>query len=139
MVPAARKIAEWAGSLIKTLNEATLDSARTLRLLHRLAETARATVTDHDSARQVEWSFHTIYNETFPTGQRDPVIEHALAELETELSLNPSAGGEPLPIEKTLSNRLKPIADFRPESFQSRFAIIAERLARVPAAAPPER
>jgi len=136
VVPAARKTAAWADSLLKSLSQTTLDAAQTRQMLERLCKMARESIPDYDSARQIAWAFRVIYRESTSRKKPDAVIDHVLADLEGDLALNLPSEAEQVPIEKTLQDRLRVIAGFDPESFQGHFEIIAERLAR-PAAVPP--
>ena len=126
-VSAARQIAAWADSLLESLNQTTFDAAKAA-----IARSARQDGwREHPGlrfARQIAWAFRVIYRESVPMEKRDPVIEHVLADLETELALNLKSAGEQVPIEKTLQDRLRVVARFDPEYFQAHFAIIAERL-----------
>ncbi|MFI5456222.1 MAG: multiheme c-type cytochrome [Isosphaerales bacterium] len=138
VIPAARKTAAWANSLLKSMNQTTLDAAQARKLLEKLCTMARQSIPDYDSARQIAWAFRVIYRESTSKDKRDALIEHVLADLEADLALNLPSAAEQVPIEKTLPDRLRKIADFDPESFQAHFEMIAERIAP-PAAIPPAR
>jgi len=137
VIPAARKTAAWADSLLKSLNQTTFDAAQAHQMLEKLCEMARESIPDYDSARQLAWAFRVIYRESTSKEKRDPVILHVLDDLEAALALNLSSAAGQVPIEKTLQDRLNRIADFDPGSFQAHFEMIAERLA--PPAAIPKR
>ena len=127
--PAARCVAEWADSLIKSLKNTVFDDAMAKRLLDRLCKMAEDPSLDYDSARQIAWAFAIIYHErVLDPKQRDTVIEHALADIGSDLALTLPSATEQVPIEKTLPERLRVLADFDLEYFQAHFGIIAKRL-----------
>lgn len=129
LVPAARKIEQWADDALKSLEHATFDAQTARTLLDQLCTLAAKAAPDYDSARQIAWAFQTIHREATPKNQRDPAIEQALATLTSELALDlPPAQTQAL-IETTLDDRLKKAAQFDPRSFQAAFATIASRLA----------
>jgi hypothetical protein len=125
----ARKVAAWADSLIKGLSATVFDQALARQLLSRLCKMASDSSLDYDSARQIAWAFRIIYDESLPQGGKpDPVIEQALSDLAAKLTLRLPSATEQVPIEKTLPNRLKVIAEFDPGSFQAHFEMISKRL-----------
>jgi hypothetical protein len=138
IVSTARNVAEWADSLVQCLNHTMFDQALARQLLARLCKTAGETIPDYDSARQIAWAFRAIYRESVPEGHHDAAIERALASLEAELTLNLPPERKAVTIETALPERLRSAAGFNPTSFQARFGIIAERLAKR-APVPPQR
>ncbi len=128
-VPAALCVAEWADSLVNSLKNTIFDAAMARRLLIRLCEMASDPGLDHDSARQIAWAFQIIYHElVLEPRQRDAVIEHALADIGSDLALTLPSATEQVPIEKTLQERLTVLAEFDLGYFQAHFRMIAERV-----------
>jgi Cytochrome c554 and c-prime len=128
-VPAAICAAEWADSLVKSLKDTVFDTAIARRLLIRLCKMASDPGLDYDSARQIAWAFQIIYHELVPDPkQRDAVIEHALADIGSDLALKLPSATEQVPIEKTLQERLMVLANFDLGDFHAHFGMIAERV-----------
>jgi Cytochrome c554 and c-prime len=127
---AAESVVRWATPLIEDLDHAIVDAAKARKLLQTLCTMAGDTVPDYDSARQIAWAFRIIYHESMP--DRDPLIDHILADLETELDLSLPPTNVQAPIVPSLADRLRRIADFDPAPFQAHFKMIAERLAAMP-------
>jgi hypothetical protein len=128
-VPAARRVAAWADSLLTSLRTTTFDAPMAERLLERLGRITLDRIPDYDSARQIAWAFRVIYHETTPKQKQDSTIEHVLSDLEADLALNLSAGNQRVPIKDSLRERLRSIAEFDQESFQTHFEMITDRLA----------
>ena len=127
---AAARVVRSAEPLIQDLNHAGVDAGKARRLLFKLCKIARETIPDYDSARQIAWAFKIIYRES--VGGRDPLIEHALADLERDLDLSLPPAKFQAPIVPTLPDRLKRITNFDPAPFQDHFKRIAERIAAMP-------
>jgi hypothetical protein len=128
--PAARNVVHWADSLLQRLERTLVDVVKARELLLKLCTIACETIPDYDSARQIAWAFKIIYRESVSGG--DPLIEHALADLETDLALSLPPARIQAPIVPTLPDRLKLIANFDPIPFQDHFRRIAARLAAMP-------
>ena len=75
---------------------------------------ASGSIPDYDSARQIAWAFRVIYHESVPKEKRDAAVEHALDDLEASLALNLASAAKQVPIETTLQDRLRVIAEFDP-------------------------
>jgi hypothetical protein len=128
-VPAARKTAAWADTLLETLSQKAMDAGTARKLLDRLCKMAGENIPDYDSARQIAWAFRVIYHESVPDAAKpDPLIEHVLEDLDAELALNLPSAKQQVPIEKTLESRLRVVAEFDPGFFQAHFDLIAQRL-----------
>jgi hypothetical protein len=128
VAPVARNVAAWADYLLKSLRDTVFDRALARQLLKRLCRMACDSIPDYDSARQIAWAFRIIYSESLPEGVKpDPVIEHVLADLDSELALGLPPVKKRAPIETALQDRLGSVADFNPASFQAHFGMIAEQ------------
>jgi hypothetical protein len=130
--PPARAVVSWADALLVSLQATVFDRALARRLLDRLCEmAAKSSTPDYDSARQITWAFRIIYAESLPEGVRpDTAIEHALAELGSELALDLPPAKRQAPIETALQARLRSSADFDPARFKAHFTTIAGQLAK---------
>jgi hypothetical protein len=127
-VRTARSVERWADRLLQNLDRTILVENQARGLLKRLCQMASKSIPDYESARQIAWAFRIIYHEITPEPNRDPVIKHALADIEADLALNLPPAREKTPIEKGLQERLKKIADFDPGRFRAHFERIAGRL-----------
>jgi hypothetical protein len=126
---AARDLADWSDSAREDLKRSAVDSQTAFALLAQLCKLSESDPIDYDSARQIAWAFRIMYYESIPKVLTlDPVIEHALDDLDAELALTLPSAGEQVPIETTLPKRLKIAADFNAGYFRDRFEMIAKRL-----------
>ena len=114
-----------------------IDRKAAIGLLHRLCQIGRESALDYDAARQVAWAFRTIYREVVPTPP-DRMPE-ALKALDSELGLTllrgaaagsgaPNVVAQKEPILEALAGRLQAIANYKPDSVRSRFAVLQEIL-----------
>jgi hypothetical protein len=62
----AKKLANWSGSLARTLNAKIIDRATAARFLRDLAKEASANPVDFETARQIAWGFKIVYEEVYP-------------------------------------------------------------------------
>jgi hypothetical protein len=126
---AARKVAASADALLKNTKLTVFDHKLVRHWLDRLCDMAGNPSLDYDSARQIAWAFRIMYHESLPKVLAlDPVIEHALDDLDADLALALPSAKEQVPIGNTLPRRLKIVAEFDAGYFHSHFDMIAKQL-----------
>jgi hypothetical protein len=133
--PAARDLAAWSDALAKGLNQAHYGDAQNAKLLRALAEVARRKPEqrgqglDYDDAQQLLWAFDVLRGECKGLS---PEVGAELAKLAgpDKPMLGPLYNGAtPRPlIAQLLPDRLRRVADYRPETFRQTFDRIAGAL-----------
>jgi hypothetical protein len=86
---AARRLVRWLDGTIDELlkSERLYDRDAAIRLLKGLCSAEDGRILDYDSARQVAWAFHRIYEELDPKPANDAEIQAVLRNLDADLKL----------------------------------------------------
>ena len=143
----ALEIVDWSNPVLTELEAMTeahegaadrvIDRKVAIGLLHRLCQIGRESALDYDAARQVAWAFRTIYREVVPTPSDR--LPDALRALDSELDLTLRRGAPPgstatgraaqkEPILDSLAERLKAIANYKPDFVTKQLDVLEEIL-----------
>jgi len=117
-VAAAKALSEWSNKAVTEVAKRPLDREAAIRMLGQIADSP---VPDHASARQLAWSFRTIYNELNPKLANDPEITATIDALIKSLGIQLLPGDAPGKIEREIGARLDADERFKPRDVETLF------------------
>jgi Cytochrome c554 and c-prime len=123
---AAKQAADWAGDLLKRIQDDPVDRTAARRLLDGLRQESAGRLLDFDSARQLAWTFRAIQNELNPKFAASAETAKLLKELENQLSLDLPKGQVEISKEY-LKDVLEKLNDYEPERFRKSFELLIEK------------
>ena len=118
---AANALIAWADPIIADLSQVKIDRASAFGLLDRTIEEAQCSKPDYDTARQLFWAYRVIFEELEPKVDPKAPVHVLLSGIDAEFAFGLPSAGMQEPIEKTLSYRLKAIANYDPDKFLAFF------------------